>query len=60
MAEKNEVEIGTNCAECKKALMKQKRYYRNNAYFCNLNCYKKKISKEKAALAEASAEAAAE
>jgi len=44
MADKvDKKEIGKNCASCKKALLRSKRYYRNNAYFCNKNCYKKKI-----------------
>lgn len=33
-----------NCAECKKPLKKLKRYYRNGAYYCNKNCYKKKMA----------------
>ena len=39
-------EIGTNCAACKKALQRSKRYYRNNAYYCNKNCYKKKVAED--------------
>ncbi len=44
MADKGEkAEIGKNCAACKKPLKKKKRYYRNGAYYCNKNCYKKKM-----------------
>ena len=44
MAEQNEaVEVSKNCAECKKVISRAKRYYRNGAYYCNKNCYKKKI-----------------
>jgi hypothetical protein len=32
-----------NCAECKKPLSIAKRYYRNGSYYCNKNCYKKKM-----------------
>ncbi len=51
MAEEKE-DISKNCANCKKALYRVKRYYRNNAYYCNKNCYKKKIEE---ALEEAKA-----
>jgi len=44
MAETKEVsEIAKNCAGCKKALKRARRYYRNGAYYCNKNCYNKKI-----------------
>ena len=43
MAEQNEVvEVIKNCAECKKVISRARRYYRNGAYYCNKNCYKKK------------------
>ncbi|VAX37564.1 hypothetical protein MNBD_UNCLBAC01-1951 [hydrothermal vent metagenome] len=42
MAEE-EKDIGKNCSNCKKALSRRKRYYRNNAYYCNKNCYQKKM-----------------
>ena len=42
MADKNEVELGKNCGQCKKALKRRKRYYRNGAYYCNKNCFDKK------------------
>ncbi|HPN88715.1 MAG TPA: hypothetical protein PLH56_05205 [Candidatus Omnitrophota bacterium] len=46
MAEqKEEKEIGKNCAGCKKPLKRARRYYRNGDYFCNLNCFKKKQEK---------------
>ena len=50
MAEQNEVvEAVKNCAGCKKVIKKAKRYYRNGAYYCNKNCYKKKMSSADAA-----------
>ena len=53
MAEEKEVkEVGKNCPECKKILKKKKRYYRNGAYYCNVNCFKK-VQKEKTAAAAA-------
>ncbi|MCD4779586.1 MAG: hypothetical protein K8S27_03420 [Candidatus Omnitrophica bacterium] len=55
MGKKDENEIAQNCAGCKKALNPATRYYRNNAYFCNLNCYKKKIKADAAKAAEAAA-----
>lgn len=42
MAEQNEAM--KNCAECKKAISRVKRYYRNGAYYCNKNCYQKKVA----------------
>ena len=38
------VEAVKNCAECKKAISRAKRYYRNGAYYCNKNCFKKKMA----------------
>ncbi len=29
-----------NCSACNKQLKIVKRYYRDNKYFCNKNCYK--------------------
>ena len=47
------VEEVKNCPACKKPLKKARRFYRNGAYYCNNNCFKK-------VAAEASAKAAAE
>jgi hypothetical protein len=53
MAEKaEEKEIGKNCGSCKKPLKKARRYYRNGGYFCNLNCFKKKVAKDAESPAE--------
>ena len=50
MAEQNEaMEAIKNCAECKKVISKAKRYYRNGAYYCNKNCYKKQMGTAAAA-----------
>ncbi len=35
------VEEVKNCPACKKPLKKARRYYRNGAYYCNINCFKK-------------------
>ncbi len=35
------VEEVKNCPACKKPLKKARRFYRNGAYYCNNNCYKK-------------------
>ena len=43
-------EPGKNCPACKKILKRKKRYYRNGAYYCNVNCFKK-VQKEKVAAA---------
>ena len=57
MADEKEVkEIGKNCPSCKKIMKKKKRYYRENAYYCNKNCYKNAV--EKALAAKATAEEA--
>jgi hypothetical protein len=50
------VEIEMNCPTCKKVMKRVKRYYRNGSFYCNKNCYKKKIAE----LAEAAAEAPAQ
>lgn len=46
MAEEKEAGGGVvkNCAGCKKIMRKARRYYRNGAYYCNKNCYKKKVA----------------
>lgn len=36
-----------NCAECKKPIKRARRYYREGAYYCNKNCYRKKMGKGK-------------
>ncbi len=41
--------VGKNCASCKKALKRVKRYYRNGDYYCNKNCYNTKVAKGKEA-----------
>ena len=50
-------EQAQNCKGCKKALKPSTRYYRNNEYFCNLNCYRKKVKAEAAKAAEEAAAA---
>jgi hypothetical protein len=46
VADKTEAaEAKKNCGECKKPVKKAKKYYRDGVYYCNKNCYKKKISK---------------
>ncbi|MBN1869871.1 MAG: hypothetical protein JW847_04765 [Candidatus Omnitrophica bacterium] len=53
MADQNEITEATkNCAGCKKPISRARRYYRNGAYYCNKNCFQKKI----AALADKGAE----
>ena len=39
-------EPGKNCPACKKILKRKKRYYRNGAYYCNSNCFKKVRSQQ--------------
>jgi hypothetical protein len=48
-----EKEIGKNCGACKKALKRQKRYYRDNNYYCNKNCYKNFVDAQAKTDAEA-------
>jgi hypothetical protein len=55
---KEVVEFGKNCGSCKKVLKKKKRYYRNGVYYCNSNCYKKKMAENTTKEAEAKAESA--
>ncbi len=38
-----------NCPACKKPLKKARRFYRNGAYYCNSNCFKKVQADVKAA-----------
>jgi len=52
------VEEVKNCPACKKPLKKARRFYRNGAYFCNNNCFKKVQATAKAAADEATAAAA--
>ena len=54
------VEEVKNCPACKKPLKKARRFYRNGAYYCNNNCFKKLQAEAKAKTAEAAAEAAAQ
>ncbi len=37
------------CAECKKAVKKAKKFYRNGKYYCNSNCWRKAKEKLKSA-----------
>lgn len=52
------VEEVKNCPSCKKPLKRARCFYRNGAYYCNSNCFKKVRSEVKAAAAEAKAVAA--
>jgi hypothetical protein len=52
------VEEIKNCPACKKPLKKARRFYRNGAYYCNNNCFKKVQATAKAAADQAAAEAA--
>jgi len=47
------VEEVKNCPACKKPLKKARRFYRNGAYYCNNNCFKKVQATAKAAAVEA-------
>ncbi len=51
MGKKDENYIGNKCNACKKALKRVKRYYRNNFYYCNKNCFNKKREADLAAAA---------
>ncbi len=46
------VEEVKNCPACKKPLKKARRFYRNGAYYCNNNCFKKVQATAKADAAE--------
>ena len=50
------VEEVKNCPACKKPLKKARRFYRNGAYYCNNNCFKKVQATAKTAADEAAAE----
>jgi len=52
------VEEVKNCPACKKPLKKARKFYRNGAYYCNNNCFKKVQATAKTAAAEAAAQAA--
>jgi uncharacterized Zn finger protein (UPF0148 family) len=52
------VEEVKNCPACKKPLKKARRFYRNGAYYCNNNCFKKVQATAKSAAADAKASAA--
>ena len=54
------VEEVKNCPACKKPLKKARRFYRNGAYYCNSNCFKKVQATAAAAKAEADQAAAAQ
>ena len=54
------VEEVKNCPACKKPLKKARRFYRNGAYYCNNNCFKKVQAEAKAEAAEADAAKAAQ
>ena len=49
------VEEVKNCPACKKPLKKARRFYRNGAYYCNNNCFKKVQATAKEAADEAAA-----
>jgi hypothetical protein len=46
-----------NCPVCKKPLRKARRFYRNGAYYCNNNCFKKAQAAAKPDAAKAAEEA---
>ena len=46
-------EFGRKCSSCNKPIKRQKRYYRNGAYYCNKNCFKKKTKQTPKAQAPA-------
>jgi len=58
-AAKPVVEEVKNCPACKKPLKKARRFYRNGAYYCNNNCFKKVQATARAAAAEEAQAAAA-
>ena len=49
-----------NCPACKKPLKKARRFYREGAYYCNSNCFKKVQAEATAKKAAAEAAPAAE
>jgi len=52
------VEEVKNCPACKKPLKKARKFYRNGAYYCNNNCFKKVQATAKAAAKDAADKAA--
>lgn len=52
------VEEVKNCPSCKKPLKKARRFFRNGAYYCNSNCFKKADAAAKELKAEAKAKEA--
>ncbi|MDE2028727.1 MAG: hypothetical protein KGK03_05320 [Candidatus Omnitrophica bacterium] len=50
------VEEVKNCPACKKPLKRARRFYRNGAYYCNNNCFKKAQASKKDAAAEKASE----
>ncbi len=46
------VEEVKNCPVCKKPMKRARRYYRNGAYYCNNNCFKKALASKAAQAAE--------
>ena len=54
------VEEVKNCPACKKPLKKARKFYRNGAYYCNNNCFKKVQATAKASAAEEANAVAAE
>ncbi len=52
---KERKEIGNSCVMCKKPLKRVKRYYRDGSYYCNNNCYTKKVEEDAKAKQEAAA-----
>ena len=52
------VEEVKNCPACKKPLKKARRFYRNGAYYCNSNCFKKVLADKVASSKEAATETA--
>ena len=53
------VEEVKNCPACKKPMKKSRRFYRNGAYYCNSNCFKKANVEIQAAKAKAAEESKA-
>jgi hypothetical protein len=54
MAKKDDNDVSLKCNACKKALKRVKRYYRENFYYCNKNCYQKKKAADLEAANQAS------
>ena len=47
-----------NCGSCGKPVKRIKRYYRNGKFYCDKNCYRKALKKEKDAIAAKETEGA--